>query len=58
MSAHTWIRVATPEDVQFLPEIERSSGEAFRAVPDLAWIADDAVMSTGQLGLSLGARTR
>jgi len=31
-----------------LPEIERSSGEAFRALPDLAWIADDAVMSAEQ----------
>ncbi|WP_135212917.1 GNAT family N-acetyltransferase [Vitreimonas flagellata] len=48
MSAHTWIRAATLEDTQFLPDIERSSGEAFRAVPDLAWIADDAVMSAEQ----------
>jgi hypothetical protein len=48
MSGHAWIRAATLEDAQFLPEIERSSGEAFRAVPDLAWIADDAVMSAEQ----------
>lgn len=48
MSAHAWIRAATLEDARFLPEIERSSGEAFRAVPDLAWIADDAVMSAEQ----------
>lgn len=48
MSAHAWIRAATPEDAQFLPDIERSSGEAFRAVPDLAWIGDDAVMSAEQ----------
>ncbi|HEX8901207.1 GNAT family N-acetyltransferase [Vitreimonas sp.] len=48
MSVHAWIRAATLEDAQFLPEIERSSGEAFRAVPDLAWIADDSVMSAEQ----------
>lgn len=31
-----------------LPAIERSSGEAFRGLPDLGWIADDAVMSAEQ----------
>jgi GNAT superfamily N-acetyltransferase len=39
------IRPATPQDAPFLPDIERSAGEAFRQVPDLAWIADDAVLS-------------
>jgi len=42
------IRLADAEDAAHLPEIERSSGEAFRALPDLAWIADDAVMSAEQ----------
>jgi GNAT superfamily N-acetyltransferase len=42
------IRLAVLQDAALLPEIERSSGEAFRVVPDLAWIADDAVMSAEQ----------
>ncbi len=41
----TTIRFAVKEDASFLPEIERSSGEAFRQIPDLAWIADDDVQS-------------
>ncbi len=41
----TNIRFAVRKDAQFLPEIERSSGEAFRQIPDLAWIADDDVQS-------------
>lgn len=28
-----------------MPAIERSSGEAFRLIPDLKWIADDTVTS-------------
>ena len=39
------IRAASAADVDLLPTIERSSGEAFRALPDLAWIADDDVTS-------------
>lgn len=34
------IRRATPEDAHLLPEVETSAGEAFRAIPDLAWVAD------------------
>jgi GNAT superfamily N-acetyltransferase len=41
----TNIRFAMKEDALFLPEIERSSGEAFRQIPHLAWIADDDVQS-------------
>lgn len=37
------IRFATLADASLLPDIERSSGEAFRDVRDLAWIADDDV---------------
>ena len=39
------IRSATMADTLSFPEIERSSGESFRTLPDLAWIADDDVMS-------------
>ena len=37
------IRVATEDDAAALPDIERSSGEAFRQIPGLEWIADDSV---------------
>lgn len=39
------IRFATLADTSLLPDIERSSGEAFRDIADLAWIADDDVTS-------------
>ena len=39
------IRLAEPADAAFLPAVERSAGEAFRAIPSLAWIADDTVLS-------------
>lgn len=42
---NTLIRLTLDDDVPALPAIERSSGEAFRVVPDLAWIADDDVQS-------------
>lgn len=48
MSAGVLIRRALATDAELLLAIERSSGEAFRAVPDLAWIADDDVMSAEQ----------
>ena len=34
------IRLAGLEDAEALPAIERSAGEAFRRIPELAWIAD------------------
>lgn len=37
-------RQAKPHDACLLPDIERSAGECFRVLPDLAWIADDDVM--------------
>lgn len=37
------IRHADAEDVPALPAIERSAGEAFRTIPELAFIADDTV---------------
>ncbi|WP_395630214.1 GNAT family N-acetyltransferase [Aquidulcibacter sp.] len=39
------IRLAIEVDADLLPEIERSSGELFRQIPQLAWIADDDVQS-------------
>lgn len=37
---NTMIRLTKAEDVHLLPEIERSAGEKFRELPELAWIAD------------------
>jgi GNAT superfamily N-acetyltransferase len=34
------IRPARAEDAEALPAIEQSAGEAFRAIPELAWLAD------------------
>ena len=34
------IRPALAEDAEALPAIEQSAGEAFRAIPELAWLAD------------------
>lgn len=34
------IRPAQSEDAEALPQIEQSAGEAFRAIPELAWLAD------------------
>ncbi|KSV79777.1 hypothetical protein N185_01215 [Sinorhizobium sp. GW3] len=39
------IRPTRESDLSLLPAIERSSGEVFRTVPELAWIADDDVQS-------------
>lgn len=35
------VRPATAADVPLLPAVERSAGQAFKQIPDLAWIADD-----------------
>ena len=42
------IRLASGCDAPLLPEIERSSGEKFRQLPGLEWIADDEVQSAEQ----------
>ncbi|OOG67494.1 hypothetical protein B0E45_22835 [Sinorhizobium sp. A49] len=39
------IRLSREDDAPALPDIEKSSGEAFRSVSELAWIADDDVQS-------------
>ncbi|MES2045063.1 MAG: GNAT family N-acetyltransferase [Pseudomonadota bacterium] len=38
-------RLANAADAPFLPGVERSAGEAFRAIDDLAWVADTADLS-------------
>ncbi|OAA58678.1 GCN5- N-acetyltransferase [Cordyceps fumosorosea ARSEF 2679] len=35
------IRETTAADAAKLPAVERSAGQAFRSIPELAWIADD-----------------
>jgi hypothetical protein len=42
------IRPATHADAGLLPDIERSAGEAFRSIPNLAWIASDDVQSSAR----------
>ena len=37
----TTIRIARQDDARALPGIEQSAGLAFRAIPELAWLADD-----------------
>jgi GNAT superfamily N-acetyltransferase len=37
------IRTTRIDETDLLPQVERSAGEAFRDVPDLAWVADDEV---------------
>jgi GNAT superfamily N-acetyltransferase len=44
----TIIRFFARDDAVHLPEIERSAGRLFETVPDLAWLAQDAVMSAQQ----------
>lgn len=39
------VRTAGTEDAGYLPAVERSAGEIFRSIPELAWIADDTIMS-------------
>jgi ribosomal protein S18 acetylase RimI-like enzyme len=39
------IRLASEWDAEALPAIERSAAEAFRQLPELAWIADDTIQS-------------
>ncbi|HEV2567334.1 GNAT family N-acetyltransferase [Sphingomonas sp.] len=39
------IRIAKAEDAAALPAIERAAGALFRALPDLAWIADGEPMA-------------
>ncbi|CFB64451.1 Acetyltransferase (GNAT) family protein [Pandoraea apista] len=34
------IRVARPDDAPALPQVDRSAGELFRLLPELAWLAD------------------
>ncbi|WP_017476108.1 GNAT family N-acetyltransferase [Pseudomonas sp. PAMC 26793] len=38
------VRVATAHDAAFLPALERSAAQAFRAIESLGWLADADVM--------------
>ncbi|GBQ40696.1 GNAT family N-acetyltransferase [Komagataeibacter europaeus] len=51
------IRKAVDDDARFLPAIERSAGQAFRSVPELAWVADDGVMSVDAHRACIATRT-
>ncbi|RFP07263.1 GNAT family N-acetyltransferase [Komagataeibacter xylinus] len=51
------IREAVDDDACFLPAIERSAGQAFRSVPELAWVADDGVMSVDAHRACIATRT-
>lgn len=42
------VRVTAEADVGRLPAVERSAADAFRSIADLAWIADDRVMSVDE----------
>lgn len=42
------VRSARLEDVEVLPEIEKSAARAFLQIPELAWIADDDIISADQ----------
>ena len=39
------VRPTRPEEAESLPPIERSAARAFLALPDLAWVATDDVLS-------------
>lgn len=45
------------EDAEALPSIERSAGTLFHSLPDLAWIASDAVMSANEHRPAIAAGT-
>ena len=40
------VRVAVPEDAQFLPAIEISAAQAFRMIDGLSWLAESSPMPT------------
>lgn len=51
------IRLAELDDAYQLPAVERSAGQLFRTVAELAWIADDTVMSVQAHQQSILRRT-
>jgi GNAT superfamily N-acetyltransferase len=38
------IRLATPADAEYLPEVEQSAGLSYLAIADIAWVAHDGNM--------------
>lgn len=53
----TFIRTARRTDIQTIRNIERSSGEAFRHIAGLEWIADDEPMNADAYGDLIGQDT-
>jgi GNAT superfamily N-acetyltransferase len=51
------IRSTRPDDARHLPAIERSAGQLFLALPDLAWIAGAAVMDEARHQALIAAAT-
>ncbi|WP_342630046.1 GNAT family N-acetyltransferase [Nguyenibacter vanlangensis] len=51
------IRPARREDAAALPLLEQHAGALFRTLPDLAWIADDAVMTAESHGAAIAEET-
>src|SRR3569833_2363807 len=51
------IRLAEAADAPLLPAVERAAGEAFRAIDDLAWVADTADLSVEGYAALLAAGT-
>lgn len=43
MSGPFTIRLARPVDAETLPGVQTSAGVLFRAIPDIAWVADEPV---------------
>ncbi len=53
ITAATTFRLATESDIPFLPAIEHSAAQAFRLIPELAWLADSPIIDLQQHRLSL-----
>ncbi|AZV94735.1 hypothetical protein CBF45_14255 [Bordetella sp. J329] len=43
-----FIRVATLEDAAYLPRIEKSASELYRAIPHLDWLAAGQVIARAE----------
>jgi predicted N-acetyltransferase YhbS len=42
------VRLTTKADAALLPDVERSAGDLFRTIPELAWVADHSVTSEAE----------
>jgi GNAT superfamily N-acetyltransferase len=57
MSRAFAIRLAGAHDAPALPAVEQSAGALFRSIPDLAWVADEAIGSAEDFLPAIAART-